>query len=394
MVKLNVAWSWDMKVGMFSDVFYPYLAGGGENRYYQLAKHLVASGDEVLVITSNLSGCSSYETLFDGRLRIHRVGFPPHPTSRRSILGIPGYFLSSVLKARVVNECDVLDLNTYASALAGKLVSRLKKKPSIVTVHDLFTGQWSSGHNLVVSILGSMSEKLIGLVNSEGPFITVSESTKRKMIHYLGLDERSILVIPNGVDFDGIRKIALGTRRDSNRIVYVGRLIGYKGVEQVLRLVHELGKNGLKVRADIVGDGPERVPLESLASKMGVTESVRFWGFLKRYEDVARIMSSGTVFVNPSIFEGFGLTLLEAMAAGTPVVAYDLEGYKEYARSGVNCLLAARYDFQEFLENVKSLILDPYIARGVSEAGIETAKEFSWKRMTERVRHTYSSVVH
>lgn len=383
-----------MRVGIFSDVFYPYIAGGGENRYYQLAKHLVASGDEVLVVTSNLSGCSSYETLFDGKLRIHRVGFPPHPTSRRSILGIPGYFLSSVLKARLVEECDVLDLNTYASALAGKLVSRLKRKPSVVTVHDLFTGQWSSEHSLVVSMLGSTSERLIGLVNSEGPFITVSESTKRKMIHYLGLDEKSILVIPNGVDFEGIRKIARDTRRDSNRIVYVGRLIGYKKVEQVLELVLRLRRLGLDVRADIVGDGPEGVPLESLALKMGVTDSVRFWGFLKRYEDVARIVSSGTVFVNPSIFEGFGLTLLEAMAAGTPVVAYDLEAYREYARTGVNCLLAARYDFERFLENVKSLILDFDIARGVSEAGIETAKEFSWEKMAERVRHTYSSVVH
>ena len=392
MVKLNVAWSWDMKVGIFSDVFYPYLAGGGENRYYQLAKHLVASGDEVVVITSNLSGCSSYETLFDGRLRIHRVGFPPHPTSRRSILGIPGYFLSSVLKARLVNECDVLDLNTYASALAGKIVSRLKKKPSIVTVHDLFTGQWSSGHNLVVSILGSMSEKLIGLVNSEGPFITVSESTKRKMIHYLGLDEKSILVIPNGVDFDGIRKIALGTRRESNRIVYVGRLIGYKKVEQVLELVLRLRRLGLNVGADIVGDGPERMPLESLASKMGVADSVRFWGFLKRYEDVARIVSSGTVFVNPSIFEGFGLTLLEAMAAGTPVVAYDLESYREYARDGVNCLLARPYDFEEFTDNVKRIIVDETVANGISRMGIETASQFGWAKMAQRMRDIYLSV--
>jgi len=195
------------------------------------------------------------------------------------------------------------------------------------------------------------------------------------------------------VDFDGIRKIALGTRRDSNRIVYVGRLIGYKKVEQVLELVLRLRGLGLNVGADIVGDGPERIPLESLASKMGVADSVRFWGFLKRYEDVARIVSSATVFVNPSIFEGFGLTLLEAMAAGTPVVAYDLEGYREYARSGVNCLLAARNDFEQFLDNAKSIVLHPDVLRDVSEAGIETAKQFSWEKTAGRVRKTYSSIV-
>lgn len=381
-----------MRVGIFSDVFYPYLAGGGENRYYQLAKHLAASGDEVVVVTSNLQGCPSYEALFDGKLRIYRVGFPPHPTTRRSILTLPGYALSSVLRARLVEECDILDLNTYASALAGKLVSRLKKKPSVVTVHDLFAGQWSSEHNLAISVLGSTAERLIGLVHSEGPFITVSESTKRKMIQYLALDERSIFVIPNGVDFEGIRKIARGTRRGPNRIVYVGRLIGYKRAEQVLQLVLRLRKLGLNVRADIVGDGPERASLESLASKMGVSESVRFWGFLKRYEDVARIVSSANLFVNPSVFEGFGLTVLEAMAAGTPVVACDLEGYKEYAQNGVNCLLAARDDFEQLVENVKSIVLHPDIARSMSAAGIETARQFSWQKTAERVRETYSSV--
>ena len=107
---------------------------------------------------------------------------------------------------------------------------------------------------------------------------------------------------------------------------------------------------------------------------------------------VLNSVSSGTVFVNPSVFEGFGLTVLETMAAGTPVVANDLERCKEYARNKVNCLLAARYDFERFLQNVKSLILDPDIARGVSEIGIETAREFSWKKMIEKVRSIYLSM--
>jgi glycosyltransferase involved in cell wall biosynthesis len=126
---------------------------------------------------------------------------------------------------------------------------------------------------------------------------------------------------------------------------------------------------------------------------MGVSESVRFWGFLRQYEDVVGIMSSATVFVNPSVFEGFGMSQLEAMAAGTPVVAYDLESYQEYARSGVNCLLTARYDFQGFVENVRNVLLHPDIARDMSEAGIETARQFSWKKMAEEVRGIYSSII-
>jgi hypothetical protein len=169
-----------LEIGIFSDVFYPYLAGGGETRYYQLAEHLVSSADDVLVVTSRLSGCSSHETLSTDKLDIYRVGFPPHPATKRSILPLPGYFLSSILHARLIDECDILDLNTYASALAGKAVSFLKKRRSMITVHDLFAGQSSTEHNVATSMLGAMSEWLIGLINSDGFFIAVSESTKRK----------------------------------------------------------------------------------------------------------------------------------------------------------------------------------------------------------------------
>lgn len=381
-----------MRIGIFSDVFYPYLAGGGETRYYHLAKHLVSSGDDVLVVTSRLSRCSSQEALFNGKLHIHRVGFPPHPTTKRSILPLPGYFLSSILHARLIGQCDILDLNTYASALAGKLASFLKKRPSVITVHDLFAGQWSTEHNVATSMLGAMSEKLIGLINSDGFFITVSESTKRKMIRYLKLNEENIFVVPNGVDFEAIRRVAQGVKRESNRLAYVGRLVKYKNVEQVLELVLRLRNLGLDAKADIVGDGPERSRLESLASKMRVSSHVRFWGFLKRHEDVIRILSSATVLVNPSVFEGFGMVLLEAMAAGTPVVAYDLEAYQEYAKHKRNCLLAPLHDFEQLANNVKEIILDPAIAGHISGNGTETAKQFGWDKMAQRVRRIYSSL--
>jgi glycosyltransferase involved in cell wall biosynthesis len=379
-----------MRIGIFSDVFYPYLAGGGETRYYHLTKHLVSFGDDVLVVTSRLYACSPHETLFNGKLQIHRVGFPPHPTTKRSILPLPGYLFSSILHARLLDQCDILDLNTYASALAGKLASFLKKRPSVITVHDLFAGQWSTEHDVGTSMLGAMAEKLIGLIGSHGFFITVSESTKRKMIRYLKLDKESIFVVPNGVDFEAIRRLAQGVRRDSHRLAYVGRLVKYKNVKQVLELVVRLRDLGFDAKADIIGDGPERSRLESLASQMQVSSHVRFWGFLKRQEDVIRILSSATVLVNPSVFEGFGMVLLEAMAAGTPVVAYDLEAYQEYAKHKRNCLLAPVHDFEQFANNVKEIILDPAIAGRISGNGTETAKQFAWDKMAQRMRMIYS----
>ena len=84
---------------------------------------------------------------------------------------------------------------------------------------------------------------------------------------------------------------------------------------------------------------------------------------------------------------------LEAMASGTPVVAYDLESYGEYAKNEVNCLLSTCFDFEDLLDNVKSVLLDSGIARKISERGIESAKQFSWKKMAEETRDIYSSLV-
>jgi len=70
-----------------------------------------------------------------------------------------------------------------------------------------------------------------------------------------------------------------------------------------------------------------------------------------------------------------------------------VEGYREYARNRVNCLLAPRDDLEQSLENVKSIVLHPDIACSTSEAGIETAKQFSWEKTAGRVRKTYSSIV-
>jgi len=381
-----------MRIGIFFDVFYPYLGGGAENRYWQVARQLVTHGDKVLVITSRLAGCPRFETLFDDKLEIHRVGFPSHPMTKRSRGTLPGYFASLILNARLVEECDILDLSGYAGALAGRLVSVLKKKPRVFTVHDLFIGQWSFQRNLASSILGTTADWLVGLVNSQGYFVAVSTAVKRKIIESLGIDPDHVHVVPNGVDFEGIRKITEDVRKDTNRVVYVGRLIKPKNVEQVLKLVSELRKLGFDIEADIVGDGSEREKLEAFSSTLHLSGKVKFWG-LMRHEQVAKLVSSATMFVNPSFFEGFGLTLLEAMAAGTPVVAYDLEGYREYARDGQNCLLAPRYDFGQLLNRAARILSDPPTANRISRSGIETARQFDWEKTAEKVRNVYSSIL-
>jgi glycosyltransferase involved in cell wall biosynthesis len=380
-----------MRIGIFFDVFYPYLAGGAENRYWQLAKQFVAHGDKVLVVTSGLVGCPRHEALFDNKLEIYRVGFPPHPMTRRSKATLPGYVASLILNARLVEECDILDLSGYAGTLAGRVVSVLKEKPMVFTIQDPLMEQWSFQDNPVISILGTMADWLVGSANSRGFFIAVSVAAKKRIIDLFGIDADHIHVVPNGVNFEDIRKATENIRKGMNRVVYVGRLVSHKNVQQVVSLVSELRKLGFDAKADIIGDGYEREKLEAYSSALHLSGQVRFWGFIPR-EQVAKLVSLANVFVNPSFSEGFGLTMLEAMAAGTPVVAYDLEAYREYARDGQNCLLVPRHDFGQLLDRTVQILSDHRMANQISRNGIETARQFGWDKAAEKIRSVYSSL--
>jgi glycosyltransferase involved in cell wall biosynthesis len=101
-----------------------------------------------------------------------------------------------------------------------------------------------------------------------------------KIIRHLRLDEENVFVVPNGVDFEAIRRLARRANRAFHRLAYVGRIVKYKKVEQVLELILRLRKLGLDAKADIVGDGPERSRLDLLTSKMRISSNVRFWGFV------------------------------------------------------------------------------------------------------------------
>ena len=383
-----------MRVVILSDVFYPYLLGGGETRYWEIAKRLVKLGDEVTVLTSALKGMPRYEEPIEG-LRIYRGGWSPHPLTHRSLLPVPGYVAWVLRSTRLLEDCDILDLNTYASAIAGLALARILGKPAVVTVHDVFSTAWLDGHNLAYGALGTLSERLIAWLNMGGVFITVSGASGRKIHLQLGVEKERIHVVPNGVDLGALKGVSTrgGVTQRPKRVIYVGRLIGYKNVHHLLHVVQKLHERGLDVVLDVVGSGAERRKLELLCRELGVHERVRFHGFLERKEDVYRLISQADVLVNPSCFEGFSMVLLEALALGVPVVAYNLKAYEEFLVDNVNGLLVARGDVGGLSDAVEEVLTNAGLAKNLSTEGMKTAERFDWMQTTLRLRQVYEDVI-
>jgi glycosyltransferase involved in cell wall biosynthesis len=154
--------------------------------------------------------------------------------------------------------------------------------------------------------------------------VAISDDVARYTHDTLGVPEKRILTIPNGIDFTHIPSRGGHAFPETPRLLMVGRLVPQKGHAVVL---HALQHVSLPWKLHIVGDGPLRRELKELSEKLGLASRVRFLGERK---DVPALLKESDLFLFPSQWEGMGLALVEALAAGVPAIASDLPALREF----------------------------------------------------------------
>ena len=169
-------------------------------------------------------------------------------------------------------------------------------------------------------------------------------------------------------------------RADPPEITFAGRLNEEKGVQDLIRAFAGLEANA---RLNVVGDGPHRERFERLADEVGA-EGVRFHGKVPR-EEFPGYYHRATVACHPSHHESFGMTNVEAMAAGTPVIATELPAIEEYAVDGENCRLVPVGDPDAIRAALEELLGSPRLRATLERAGRRTAEGFAWERQAERL---------
>ncbi|MDC7286884.1 glycosyltransferase family 4 protein [Blautia schinkii] len=173
--------------------------------------------------------------------------------------------------------------------------------------------------------------------------IAISESVKKSVMEVFSIPEKNITVIHNGVD---ISRFQLGEQAScfGSRIVFVGRLIEGKGVQIIIEALRNTKR---EFYFDIVGDGKYRKTLEKMVCEYGLQERITFWG---ARSDVTRFLSHADIFVHvPILEEGFGITVVEAMASGLTCICSNSGGIPELIENGVTGYLVE-------VESVDSLI--------------------------------------
>jgi len=335
-------------------------AGGAEVRIHEIGKRLVRDGHHVRLICERWAGSKSGEFL-DG-LEITRV-------ASRLFIHLLTPFLLKKLNGYDVIIDDIAHGVPWGSPL-------FTNKFVVGQVHHVHQEVLSFELNPFLARLVALSESTIKYYYKT--LIVVSESTKKALIQNFGIAENRIRVIPNGVDTEFYRPMV---KSSSPTVLWVGRVKRYKRVEHVLYAFSLVKKQLPNVKLIIVGDGDHIEALKNTAKTLGLSDVV-FAGAVSEEKKVA-LMASSWVNVSSSFVEGWGMTITESAACGTPAVAYDVAGLRDSVKDGVTGLLVESGNVEALAEALIRVLQDGTLRRRLSENGIKHTYEFSWERTAE-----------
>ncbi|HUV05756.1 MAG TPA: glycosyltransferase family 1 protein, partial [Armatimonadota bacterium] len=236
-------------------------------------------------------------------------------------------------------------------------------------------------------------------VKKADAIIAISESTKRDIVELLGAPEHKIYTTLLGVDppyrpvsDERKERVAREHGLGHSTILYLGTLEPRKNIPALLAAFSQARKSSPAKDCTLVlagGKGWFFNQTFKLVEDLGLKESVRFTGYVPA-EDLPALYSAATVFVYPSLHEGFGLPPLEAMACGTPVITSNASSLPEVV--GDAGIMVDPYNVEELAGAILRVLCDPDLRQEMSAKGLERAKKFSWEETARQTLKVYERV--
>ncbi|MEM2780672.1 MAG: glycosyltransferase family 4 protein [Candidatus Bathyarchaeia archaeon] len=335
-------------------------AGGAEVRIREIGKRLVKMGCIVKLVCERWDGSKTFEFL-DG-IEVVRVA------GRYGLHLLAPFLLNGDRNFDIVVD-DVAHAVPWFSSF-------FTRKPVVGQVHHLHESVLSLELPHYLAGFAALAER--GLKYAYSVFVTVSESTRYRLIKKFCIPKERVFVVPNGVDLETYRPVC--GKLSVPTVLWIGRVKRYKRVDHVLmafKIVKEVLPDS---RLIIVGEGDYLPFLKLLSKRLGLRDVV-FAGRVSETVKV-RLMSGAWVVVNASVVEGWGLTITEAAACGTPCVAYDVAGLRDSVKNGETGLLARDGDIKDLAEKITTVLEDDGLRKKLSKNALEYAKQFSWNKTT------------
>ncbi|MDH3251452.1 MAG: glycosyltransferase family 4 protein [Ignavibacteria bacterium] len=352
----------------WQDIRHPQ-GGGAEVHLQEVFSRIARMGHEVTLSCCRFPGAPREEVI--GGIRILREG-GRHFFNFRFLLS----YLTRFRRESFDVVVDDMNKIPFFSPL-------FVRKPILGITHHLFGKSiFLEANPLIAAYVYLMEALAVRLYRrTRVPFVVGSPSTYREMMHE-GFPKSQIHLVPYGVDHDTHRMTGV-PKSPFPLIGYIGRLKRYKSVDQLLRALPAVRANVPELKVQIVGEGGDRVRLESLSARLGLERCVGFTGFVTE-ERKLELLQQMWCKVTTSTKEGWGLTVIEANACGIPVVASNVPGLRDAVKDNETGLLYPYGDTHALAEQLTKLLTDEALRHRLARNAVAWAETFDWNIAAEK----------
>lgn len=380
-----------MKILITTDTYFPMI-NGVVTSTYNLYKELKNNNYDVKILTLSPTGD---EKIIGDIYYLKSIGIGIYPNAR---IKVP--FHNKIINKLIDWKPDMIHSQTeFSTLLAAKYISNKIGVPQIHTYHTMYEeylGYLFGGKFLKRSAVGKITRLLLNTLDG---VVVPTEKTKKVLLHY-GVN-KPINIIPTGIDLNRFYQpitsndkeeifSRLGIKNGDKIIAYIGRIGKEKNISEVLALFHTTIGKIRTIKLLIVGDGPYLQNLKEEVHNNGLEENVIFTGMINPKE-IYKYYKIAEVFVTASTSETQGLTYIEALSSGCPIVCkYDpcIDGLIKQGKNGFFYKEPC-----EFSHYIIKILQDRDLKNKLSEEAIRTSKKYSSDIFTCRVVETYNKIL-
>lgn len=347
-----------MKILITHELFPPDRIGGGEMLVYRMAKELVNKGHSVKVLTTGNPKIKEYGGIKTIRIPVNRY-------MMNLLFPIIAYHARNV---------DVIQASSGNTCLPSWIAAKILNKPVCCYVHHIFGKYWRDVRGGIVGRIFEFMERLF--LNRSYDAIIFQNKTSKELGVKIGIKKNIFLLYP-GIDY---KKFQIKNIKKENMVLFVGNFCMNKTMSKIKGLDYfiDAAKKLPETKFVVVGEGEyldnlKKTSLPNIVFAEGLTG-----------KPLVELYNKASIFCLPSLTEGFGLTLLEAMASGCAIISTV-----DIGQSG---LLIKPKNTQEVVDAVKQLINNQRLVKKIGRKNKKLAKKFMWDKFIKELIRIYNSI--
>jgi glycosyltransferase involved in cell wall biosynthesis len=384
--------------------FFSATRGGGEIIFYDFAEGMAKRGHHVDIVSHQITNFKEEDNL-DG-VAIHRIrpaiehkgGLPP--SIKQNLM----YIINAIIKGSQIirqNKIDIIHTNNFSPVIVGSILAKIYNIPIVITIHDIFTTRsgdywkkWAAQNNVsrISSIIGPLFEKItvkmpVDIVH------TVSNASKQDILNFKARSSSSnIIVIPNGINLRNYGNLEF--KKDyQNYVLFIGRLVFLKNLDVLISSFKDVVKKIPNARLIVVGDGPMRDNWQKMVSELHLDQNIEFTGYIPHEKKYYELLSKCSSLLLPSVFEGFGLVLLEAFAMSKPVLVANMKPFDEIVDEGIDGFILPTHDAHKWSEKIIFLLSNKTICQDMGCKGrLKVESKFNIDNVVDKVESLYTEL--